>query len=119
VLTLLAQLYQEDPQLIRPLFRALTDRAFNDRERQDAVELVRRSKNSATFVPSAFLVLKAYGEITSSPMDPPIWWAREDAWLKSQSRKRLIEYWHLPEYWRKHGFPPQCRALGGTDFECR
>ena len=24
----------------------------------------------------------------------------------------------LPEYWRKHGFPPQCRPIGDDDFEC-
>jgi len=118
-LNILARQYQDDPQLIRPLFRALTDQSFNDRDRQDAVETVKRAKNSSNFVPSALLLLKAYDQITSSPEDPPIWWARDDAWLKSQSRKRLIETWHLPEYWRKHGFPPQCRAIGESDFECR
>ena len=118
-LNILARQYQDDPQLIRPLFRALTDQSFNDHDRQDAVETVKRSKNSSDFVPSALLLLKAYDQITSSPEAPPIWWARDDAWLKSQSRKRLIETWHLPEYWRKHGFPPQCRAIGESDFECR
>ena len=24
----------------------------------------------------------------------------------------------LPDYWRKHGFPPQCKAVGSDDFEC-
>ena len=24
----------------------------------------------------------------------------------------------LPEYWRKHGFPPQCRPVGNDDFKC-
>jgi adenylate cyclase len=119
VLDILARQYQDDPQLIRPLFRALTDRTFNDRDRRDAVALVDRSKNSRTFVPSALLVLKAYEEITSSDTAPAIWWARDDAWLKSQSRKRLMQSWHLPEYWRKHGFPPQCRPIGESDFECR
>src|SRR5215472_14048338 len=119
VLDILARQYEDDPQLIRPLFRALTDRTFNDRDRQDAVALVNRSKNSLTFVPSALLVLKAYEEITSSDMSPAIWWARDDTWLKSQSRKRLMQSWHLPEYWRKHGFPPQCRPIGESDFECR
>jgi tetratricopeptide (TPR) repeat protein len=119
VLNILAQTYQEDPQVIGPLFRALTDPAFNDRDRQDAAALANRAKNSLNFVPSALLVLKAYGEITSSSMDPPIWWARDVAWLKSQSRKRLMQSWHLPEYWRKHGFPPQCRPIGESDFECR
>ena len=119
VLDILTRQYEDDPQLIRPLFRALTDRAFNDRDRQDAVLLVKRSKNSRTFAPSALLVLKAYDEITYSDVLPPIWWTRDDAWLKSQSRMRLMQSWHLPEYWRKHGFPPQCRPIGESDFECR
>lgn len=118
-LDILARQYVDDPQLIRPLFRALTDPAFNNRDREDAVGLVKRSKNSATFVPAALLLLKAYEQITTAPDDPPIWWYRDDAWLKSPSRKRLMQVWHLPEYWGKHGFPPQCRAIGKSDFECR
>ena len=117
VLAILWRTYQGDPELIRPLFRALTDPTFNDRDRQDAVALVIKTKN--TFVPSALLILKAYEQITSATMDPPIWWTRDDAWVQSQSRKRLMESWHLPQYWRKHGFPPQCRAKGESDFECR
>ena len=117
--SILAQLYQDDPQLIRPLFRALTDPTFNDRDRQEGVALVNKAKNNLAYVPYALVILKAYDEITSANMDPPIWWARDDAWLKSQSRKRLMQSWHLPEYWRKHGFPPQCGPIGESDFECR
>jgi hypothetical protein len=95
VLNTLARQYEDDPQLVRPLFRVLTDHTFNDRDRQNAVALVKRSKNSLTFVPSALLVLRAYGEIASSPSSPPIWWARDDAWLKSQSRKRLMQSWRI------------------------
>jgi adenylate cyclase len=119
-LSMLALVYKDDPQLIRPLFRALTDPAFSEGDRQEAVALVRRAKNSANFVPSALLILKAYDMIVADSSDPPIWWARGDAtWLRSQDRKRAMQYWHLPEYWRKHGFPVQCRALGDSDFECR
>ena len=118
VLNTLAQTYEDDPQLVRPLFRALTDHTLSDRDRQDAVALVKQSKNSLTFVPSALLVLKAYEEITSTGITPAIWWARDPMWLKSPSRKRLMQSWHLPEYWRKHGFPPQCRPIGESDFEC-
>jgi tetratricopeptide (TPR) repeat protein len=119
-LSILAQVYRDDPELIRPLFRALTDRTFSDSDRQDAIALVKGAKNSAAYVPMALLMLKAYGKIVPVDTDPPIWWDREDAaWLSSQSRKQAIQYWHLPEYWRKHGFPPQCRPIGDSDFECR
>ncbi len=119
-LKILAGEYQADPQLIRPLFRALTDPTFGDRDRQEAIALASRAKNSWNFIPSALLILKAYDKIIADHYAPPIWWAREDAaWLKSQSRKQAMQYWHLPEYWRKHGFPPQCRLIGDADFECR
>jgi len=32
--------------------------------------------------------------------------------------KRLATGLKAPQYWRKHGFPPQCRPLGDDDFEC-
>jgi len=119
-LSILAQQFRDDPQLIRPLFRALTDPTFGDRDRQDALALVNRAKNTRNFIPTALWILKAYDKIIADNYDPPIWWAREDAaWLKSQSRKQAIQHWHLPEYWRKHGFPPQCRPVGDADFECR
>jgi adenylate cyclase len=119
-LSILALVYKDDPELIRPLFRALTDPTFSDRDRRDAIALVKGAKNSAEFVPIAFLMLKAYENIVLADDDPPIWWARDDAaWLRSQSRKQAMEHWHLPEYWRKHGFPPQCRPVGNSDFECR
>jgi TolB-like protein/Tfp pilus assembly protein PilF len=119
-LSILARVYQDDPQLIRPLFRALTDPRFSEHDRQDALALVNRAKNSQNLIPSALLMLKAYDKIIADNTDPPIWWAHDDeAWLNSQSRKRAMQYWHLPEYWRKHGFPPQCRPVGESDFECR
>jgi len=119
-LSILALVYKDDPALIRPLFRAVTDPTFSERDRQDAVALVKVAKNSATFVPMALLVLKAYDKIVIPDSYPAIWWDRDDpAWLRSQSRKLLMQHWHLPEYWRKHGFPPQCRPIGETDFECK
>jgi len=119
-LSMLADEFRDDPQLIRPLFRALTDPTFGDRDRQDALALVNRAKNTRNLIPTALWILKAYDKIIADNTDPPIWWAREDAaWVKSQSRKQAMQYWHLPEYWRKHGFPPQCRPIGDADFECR
>jgi adenylate cyclase len=118
-LSILALVYKDDPELIRPLFRALTDPTFSDRDRQDAVALVKGAKNTAEFVPAALLMLKAYDQIATVDWDPPIWWIRDDTtWLKSPSRKQAMQHWHLPEYWRKHGFPAQCRPIGTSDFEC-
>ena len=121
-LSILAVAFSDDAEAIRPLFRALTDPTFNDSDRRQAVQLVKGTKNSAQAVPAALLILKAYDSIVLAlaDIDPPIWWARDDTvWLKSQGRKRTMLYWHLPEYWREHGFPPQCRPVGDADFECR
>jgi hypothetical protein len=119
-LIILALTYKDNPELIRPLFRALTDPTFSDRDRRDAVALVNRAKSSAEFVPIALLILKAYDDIVLVDDDPPVWWTRDDAaWLRSQGRKHAMQHWHLPEYWRKHGFPPQCKPNGDSDFECR
>ena len=60
------------------------------------------------------------GLTVANSMDPPIWWARDDAaCLKSQSWKQATQHRHLPEYWRKHAFPPQCQPIGDSGFECR
>ena len=121
-LGILAEVYAEYPQLIRPLYRALTDPTFSDHDRQDALAVVDKERRMQTFATSAVWMLRAYdriGERTQYP-EPPIWWAREDpAWLASESRKQAMRRWHLPEYWRKHGLPPQCKAVGTADFECR
>jgi TolB-like protein len=47
-------------------------------------------------------------------------WERVPASFRnSPGFKRLLERLGVPAYWRKHGFPPQCRPLGATDFECK
>lgn len=32
--------------------------------------------------------------------------------------KQILERFNVPAYWRAHGFPPQCRAVGEDDFTC-
>jgi len=119
-LGVLAHTYYENPEVIRPLFRALTDPTFSDRDRREAAALVKGAKKSSEFIPVGLLMLRAYEDVVPVDNDPQFWWARDDkAWLKSESRKHVMRLWHLPEYWRKHGYPPQCRPIGDSDFECR
>jgi hypothetical protein len=33
-------------------------------------------------------------------------------------RREAMIHARLPEYWRAHGFPPQCRPVGADDFAC-
>jgi adenylate cyclase len=49
----------------------------------------------------------------------PYWWFPYPLEFRnSPHRKRLMREIGIPAYWRKHGFPPQCRPLGSDDFEC-
>jgi len=122
-LAILALTYPETPRLSELLFRAITDPAFGDRERQEGIDLVNAgfvaNKDGAT---EALWILKAYDQIAAVPLAeaPLIWWVPGgQGWLHSDARKTMIKRWRLPDYWRRHGFPPQCRPLGTIDFECK
>ena len=46
-------------------------------------------------------------------------WDRYPASFRnSPGMKRKLEAIGAVSYWRKHGFPPQCHAVGATDFNC-
>ena len=45
-------------------------------------------------------------------------WETVPGLRNSPAFKRLIERLGVAAHWRKHGFPPQCRPLGDSDFEC-
>jgi hypothetical protein len=32
--------------------------------------------------------------------------------------KRLIVNFGVSKYWQQQGYPPQCRAVGASDFTC-
>ncbi|WP_109259490.1 hypothetical protein [Hyphobacterium indicum] len=42
--------------------------------------------------------------------------ASRDAFLAA--RRAVIFEMGLPAFWREHGYPPQCEAVGRDDFEC-
>jgi hypothetical protein len=53
------------------------------------------------------------------PFYPSYWWYPYPLEFRnSPHRKRLMRLVGMPVYWRKHGYPPQCRPLGADDFEC-
>jgi tetratricopeptide (TPR) repeat protein len=140
-LAILAGTYPDNPELIRQLFRALTDPAFGDQDRRETLQLIGPGAASPqltdtaalealwllkpydqTAVLEALWLLKTYDQMATVPLTiaPTIWWARDDpGWLHAIARKAMIRRWRLPEYWRKHGFPPQCKPIGESDFECR
>lgn len=113
--------YQDQPDLSGLLFRAMTDPAFADRERQEGIKMVNSGLLSKDLMADAFWLMQAYDQIAALPLAeaPVIWWVPGDeGWLRSPARKIMMKRWRLPEYWRKHGFPPQCKPLSTTDFDC-
>ncbi|MEO6065609.1 MAG: tetratricopeptide repeat protein, partial [Lysobacterales bacterium] len=46
------------------------------------------------------------------------WNALPSGWRNSPGFKKLVTRLGLVDYWRKHGYPPQCRPVGKNDFEC-
>jgi tetratricopeptide (TPR) repeat protein len=67
-------------------------------------------------------MLNAFGAFDL--MDPAkwdlylVWTAEYSAYRQSPYFKPLIREQQAIDYWRENGFPPQCRPVGGEDFEC-
>jgi tetratricopeptide (TPR) repeat protein len=52
-------------------------------------------------------------------IDQIIAWERDPpSWRNSPQMKGKLERMGAVAYWRQHGFPPQCRAVGKDDFTC-
>ncbi len=71
---------------------------------------------------SVFLATRL-GDHSHVLVDRRLWDAAHKGYRQSDNFKAGIEKSGILDYWRKHGFPPQCRPLtsqdGGTDdFEC-
>jgi tetratricopeptide (TPR) repeat protein len=116
VRALLVLAFPKQPQWVRPIFRSMADPAFAEADRKEAIALL--DATQATDSDARFL-LRDYGGMPIVDDQNPVWWFRFDAaFLKSDARKKLIRQWRLPDYWRKHGFPSQCHAIGADDFAC-
>ena len=68
------------------------------------------------------LWLGDYEQVAASPdldTDALVQWEPDfPAFRKSAAFKTVIERLGIAAYWREHGYPPQCRALGQQDFTC-
>ncbi len=107
------------PSLIEPIFRSLTDPTFSTSDRKNAITLLDSLSEQVTQASEVRLLLRDYENIPIADTSFHPWWTRQDpGFLKSPGRKKLMVAWKLPAYWRKHGFPPQCKPVGKDDFEC-
>jgi len=71
-------------------------------------------------------ILIALGDYDLMTVTYGFWFAPYSEYRRSEEFKRFVRRLGLQEYWREHGFPPQCRPIGTTsvttsgeeDFEC-
>jgi tetratricopeptide (TPR) repeat protein len=105
------------------MFQAQTNPAYDRKEALRIFE-ARLEGMGAKLVPRSFAetsVLFLFGAYDRlHPIAFNWWWATTGfpEWAKSPERKRLMRERKLDAYWRKHGFPPQCHAVGVDDFAC-
>ncbi len=103
------------PEVPHPDAKAIVERYMNDNN-DGFVQRFSRAK--------AYQWLGAYDEVATANDDDPTniiaaWESIRPSFRNSPAFKRTLETLGVPAYWRKHGFPPQCRPLGATDFECK
>ncbi len=48
----------------------------------------------------------------------PLWLPDFPEYRRSPDFQRFVRTMGLDAYWRTHGFPPQCRAVGADGFDC-
>ena len=71
----------------------------------------------------SYLWLGAYDKVATAEDNTTnivVAWDRFPASFRNAAGfKRTLERLGVVVYWRKHGFPPQCHAVGEVDFECK
>lgn len=104
-------------------FNALYDALGDPRpDRELAAELkALLVANNAS--PRVFLLLNALGDYEEPPLIVANWFPAMQGYRRSPEFKQHMTASGLPDYWRRHGFPPQCKPVPGknggkTDFEC-
>jgi TolB-like protein/Flp pilus assembly protein TadD len=103
-------------------YRAMTDPAFDYEADKTLIDQAYVPPGESEPVigltlPDYLLRYRRYDEMQNSEL--AYWWYPYPLEFRNSShRKRLMIVTGLPEYWRKHGFPPQCRPQGADDFEC-
>ncbi len=101
------------PGAPRPDINAIERRFLSDK---DSPYLIRFGESKTMLWLGAFdrvATARDFGTDTMVVWDP----VRPD-FRNTPGFKKTLERLGVPAYWRKHGFPPHCRALGSNDFSC-
>jgi len=110
--------------IVTELKRALSDEDYDRRAAFDRFEARIRATSghdvTDPYIITAYaLAFRAYDRVPKEGGAESWWWARGYPGLRgSEYVHRAMESVNLPAYWRKHGFPPQCKPIGDSDFEC-
>ena len=96
--------------------------AFRNRDRTypELIADIRRFNRKAkqmTEVDLA-LILVPLGDEVRMASSQIVWDASLSHYRRSEPFKTQIMKSGVYDYWRKHGFPPQCKPVGKDDFEC-
>jgi adenylate cyclase len=88
----------------------------------DALAIVERASLDPRWHGHFLMMLGAYdlaAESESQQVASVLFWDPAHAGMRgTPAFKRIVEQIGIPAYWREHGYPPQCRPVGRTDFEC-
>ncbi|WP_420434196.1 hypothetical protein [Hyphobacterium sp.] len=114
----------ENSWLAESLYRYYTDHSATNEELN---QLARALHIANTGSPDGFVPLDLEYEAPISsitnhvliwnPYEPDRFRPASRAAFLAARKAALIEM-GLPEFWRQHGFPPQCHPVGSDDFEC-
>ncbi len=109
---------------VETIVRALTEPGFDyDREWRKAL-IEHEVKTGQKFESDGYadgllaIAFRKYDTLTPSPYSSFWWHPHVPDFYASPYRKQLIRKMGIYDYWRKVGFPPQCRPLGEDDFDC-
>jgi hypothetical protein len=83
---------------------------------------VERAVPDPDFRSHFLMILRAWdlaAESESLRFSTVVFWDPAHADLRrTPAFKRIVTRMGMAAYWREHGYPPQCRPVGGSDFEC-
>lgn len=95
---------------------ARTDRAAAQRALRDWLTSSNFNKRK---VFSITLALGVYDQIyTGQGSLFPLWLPEFPEYRRSDAFRAFVREMNIDDYWRAHGFPPQCRPVGAQDFNC-